>query len=149
MNLETLAGELNNLLTIERRSLVHHLDEAKPYLTAKTFRIWSEIGRLAQSSQEHAGRLSALLDRFELPERPTSYSSQVARFHYLTVESLLPRIINEKQRQITAYHRVIEHAGNEQAVRAVLEALLADNRDQLDRLRVLEANLAGDEVVAG
>ena len=147
MNPEALDTELNDVLTTERRSLVHHLDEAKPYLTAETYRIWSDIERMIHTSHDHANRISALLEHFELPERPTSFSPQVARFHYVTVPSLLPQLIDEKQQQIEAYRRAVEHAGDEQDVCTELGALLKENEEQIAQLKAVAANLSA--VVAG
>ncbi len=149
MNVEALATELNDLLVSESRSLMHHLDEARPYLTAKTFRIWTEIERLAQMSQAHARQLSALLDRLELPERPLSYAPQVANFHYLTLQSLLPQLIREKDLQIEAYRRSLEHAIEQQTIYVEIEALWQENQLQLEQLQAIEANLSNSKLVAG
>ena len=53
----------------------------------------------------------------------------------MTLESVLPELIAEKQRQIAAYERTMEHLGADLPdARAELQALLDENRQQLTKL---------------
>ena len=61
------ADELSLLLATEIRSLVHHLGASTPHLTAKTYPIWNDLKLLVEISEQHAERLSLLLDRLDLP----------------------------------------------------------------------------------
>ena len=149
MNREALVTELNGLLMTETHSLLHHLDEARPYLTSKTYRAWSDIKSLAQTSRRHAQQLSALLPRFDIPERPGTHSSEVARFHFVTLDSLLPELTEEKQKQIASYRRTLKHADHDAQLHRTLVDFLGDNEDQIEHLQAIQASLRGQQVVAG
>jgi len=150
MNHQALADEISFLLATETRSLARHLEEAVPYLSAPTYRIWHKLKHLSQASREHAKRLSALQESLELPPRPHPFSPEVANYHYVDVAFLLPKLIDEKQSQIAAYRRAIRHAQHDEQVKAELESLLADNETQLQTLehcnRDLTANPAPADV---
>lgn len=140
INAQALADELNRLLATETRSLVRHLDEAKPYLTPKTYRIWNQVEAMSHASAEHSQRLSALFEALEMVPRPIGYPAEVANYHFLTLSSLLPLLIQEKRKQIEAYSRAIDHAAGDPRVHDELAALLTENREQL---RSLEASESG------
>lgn len=144
INPEALAAELNGLLATETRSLTRHLEGAPPYISAGTFRIWRQMQPIAAQSHEHAHRLSDLLATLELPELPRSFDTDVARFHYTALETLLPEIIEEKEHQVVAYRRAIEHAQGEGVVESALKELLEQNTAQLETIRAAQQSLAGD-----
>lgn len=141
MNREGLAEELNRLLAMETHSLSRHLEEATPYLSPRTYKLWRRIARAIHADTDHADRLSHLIDRLELPLKPAGFDTDVASLHYARLETLLPHLIEEKRRQVEAYDRAIEHASADVAVRAELEALRADNRAQLAELESAAAEL--------
>lgn len=134
INRQALADELNQLLATETRSLARHLEESPPYVTPATYRIWQSLRSLAAQSRAHAQRLSELLSTLELSERPLPFSSDVARFHYTALEVLLPELIREKNRQINAYQRALEHAHSDALVESGLSSLLEENCQQLRQL---------------
>ena len=135
MSLQALADEINVLLRAETRSLFRHLGEAKPYLTPKTHPVWRDVQRMVKTSAEHARRLSALLDQFDVLPRPVRYSPDVAHYHYMKVQTLLPLLLEEKRRQVAAYEQAATRAEVDRpCVSEELGALLAENRGDLERL---------------
>ncbi len=137
MNPQGLADELNDLLATETRSLARHLDEATPYLTPATYQAWNRIKHFGSLSAEHAERLSAIQAALNLPSSPRPYPVDVANYHYLKLDFLVPKLIEEKERQIAAYERALQHVAGEPDIQAELEELLAQNREQLASLRSL------------
>lgn len=141
MNHHGIADELSLLLATEIRSLVHHLGASTPHLTAKTYPIWNDLKLLVEISEQHAERLSLLLDRLDLPPRPRPYPVQVAQFHYLTIEYLLLEMIEEKKGQLAAYRRAISHAGLNEDLVTELQSLLDENVAQLDSFEQCQRTL--------
>ncbi len=140
MNSQALADELNALLATETRSLVRHLDnEATPYVTPATMKAWRHLQDLGGISTDHARRISRLIDELELPPRVLPFPTDVASFHYMTVERVLPLVIQEKKRQVAAYERALTHAGGQPRADIEIRALLAENRE---KLALLEADLS-------
>ena len=149
MNYPGLADEISLLLATETCSLARHLESCSPYLTARTYPVWRDLQHMRQASEQHAERLSRLQEQLELPPRPQPFSSEVANYHYVTLEYLLPKLIAEKRSQIAAYRRAIAHAGRNEQVRTDLESLLADNEAQRASLERALESLDGAAVPAG
>ena len=59
----------------------------------------------------------------------------MARFHYTQLSHLLPMLIEEKQSQVDAYLRAIDHTGDDRQTAGQLNELLADVQGQLVRLQ--------------
>lgn len=139
MNKEALANELNLLLGTEAVSLARHIVSIRPYLSRRTYRTWQELSELHLdvANQRHISRLLSLLERVNhgLPVPP--FQTDVARFHYVDVQTLLPRLIEEKRQQVAAYRRAIDHTGNDAAIRGELAQLLGENEEQLRQLEGL------------
>lgn len=134
MNNPALADDLNHLLASEARSLFRHLDEAKPYLTAQSYRAWREIEAMSHACREHGERIAAILHRLDLPQRPISFRPEVTNYHFLSVPSLLPLLIDEKNRQVAAYQRVLGRSTGSAEIDDELAALLAEKQAQLQKL---------------
>lgn len=129
-----LADNLNRLLATESRGLLRFLEQLTPYLTSRTFKIWSDVQQIAKNTADHARRLTEILDRLELPVRTPSFDTAVANYHYARLETLLPILIAETRRQVDAYGRAIELASEEASVRSDLQRMLDENRGHLEKL---------------
>ncbi len=148
MNRMALADELNDLLSREQHSLATHLEEATPYLTPRTYKLWRRISEVIHAETDHIGRLSLLLDRLELPMRPRPRDPNVASYHFSKVEILVPLLLEEKKAHIAAYERALEHAGTDEAIAGELRTLLADNQNELAQLEAVAAELHAQPVSA-
>lgn len=142
MNRHALADELSDLLSREQHSLATHLEEATPYLSPRTYKLWRRIAAVIHADTDHVDRLTQLLDRLELPMRPRPLDTDVAAWHYARVEALLPLLIDEKRQHIAAYERAISHAGNDEVIASELRTLLADNHRELAELEAVASDLA-------
>ena len=151
MDCEALATELNRLLSTEARGLARHLENAQPYLTVATYPVWTDILSMLATNAGHARRLSEMLDRLELSERPTAYPPVVAAFHYTDLAYLLPLLVDEKRQQVSTYQRAIGQVDrdqqNEQVVTELM-ALLNDNQAQLEQLESHHRTIAAGTVLA-
>ena len=141
MDTQALAKEINDLLGVETRSLMEHLHEATPHVDAGTYRIWQQVRNMAHRDTDHAARLSAILSRLDLPERPTPFPQSVGDFHFMTIDRLIPLLIADKQKQVAAYSRAIAHAFGDAEVTSELESLRADNDAELKQLQAIEVSL--------
>lgn len=148
MNNPALADELNLLLATETRSLFRHLDEAKPYLTARSFPAWREITAMSHTSSEHGERIVEILNQLELPQKPISFQPEVTNYHYLSLPSLMPLLIDEKSRQVAAYQQVVSRSTGISEIDDDLAAMLAENQAQLTRLESLR-EVVGHSAAAG
>ena len=151
MDSEALATELNYLLATELCGLARHLENAQPYLTASTYSVWTDVQRMLAANTHCARRLSELLDRLELPERPMTHPSSVAAFHYTDLAYLLPLLLDEKRRQVSSYQRAIGYVDcgpqNEDIVTALTD-MLHDHQSQLGQLEDHHRTISADTAIA-
>lgn len=134
MDAHALADELSTLLAHESCSLARHVEEATPYLTPRTFKLWRHVREVLDLDRGHAARLTALLDRLGLPQRTRPFDTDVATFHFARMEYVLEHLLAEKRRQVESYDRAIALAAGDAATRSELEALAADSRRQVEEL---------------
>lgn len=147
---DPLIERLSDLIATELQSLARHLDEARPYMSRRAYKVWPRLRPMAAVSRDHARRLTALLTRLSLPQRSRTFDPSVAAHHYQSLESLLPLLIEEKTRQIAAYEQAVaqvaaagaDHAAAVDDVAATLSDLLDENRRQLAELQQAAAVLA-------
>lgn len=136
-----LADKLSQLLATETRSLSRHLTEATPYLTLPTYAIWVSIRHLSDKASDHAKRLSSLFDRMGVTPNSVSYNPQVANYHYMSLQRLLPELIAEKQRQVKLYEQAISLVAARPRVKDVLVELEKENLAHLAQLQDANAKL--------
>jgi uncharacterized alpha-E superfamily protein len=134
-NLDALVDELSAVLATERRGLIRHVAASTPHVTKETYNLFAALKRMVEQSDDHARRITEFMHRRELEPKSVTFQPEVANFHFVTLESVLPELIAEKQRQIAAYERTMEHLGADLPdARAELQALLDENRQQLTKL---------------
>ncbi len=150
---QKLAEGLSGLLTREVRSLLRHLSEARPYLTAATYPAWTQIEHLSEENTDHAQRLTRLIEALDHGASAGTFDPEVATYHYMDLASLLPLVIDERKRQITSYEHVIELAEGHPKIIEGLNRLLDENRAILGKLeaflRSIEAEADHPKPVAG
>lgn len=136
-----LADKLSLLLATETRSLARHLSEATPYLTLPTYAIWVSLKHLSDKATDHAKRLSALFNFLGISPRASAYSPDVANYHYVGLDRLLPVLIEEKERQVKAYEQAIALAATSPKVKELLVELEKENLVHLGQLQAALARL--------
>lgn len=134
-NSDALVNELSSVLATEQRGLVCHIANATPYVSPKTYKLFVALKEMAHQGIDHAQRITQFMQRHELQPKAVTFDAQVANFHFVSLESVLPELISEKQNQIAAYQRAIEHLGDDLPdARDELQALLNENKRQLTEL---------------
>lgn len=133
-NPQAVIDELSAVLATEQRGLVRHIAAATPHVTAKTYKLFAALKRMAHQSADHAQRITEFMQSRELEPKAVTFSTEVANYHFVTLDSVLPELIAEKMSQIAAYQRAIENLGDLPEARTQLEALLEENRAQLTEL---------------
>lgn len=149
MNIQAIAILLNDLLTTESQSLLHHVVNGRPHFDARTFKAWKAIQQVAKKDSDHAGQITILLDQLDLPERPLGFAQNVAFLHYMTIEKMLPLLIDEKRQQIDRYEQAISHAARNGKLIAKLESLRDEDRDELAELETIAADLDAQHAAEG
>ncbi len=132
---KVIADELSDVLATETRGMLRHVMGSTPHVTQKTYPVFVLLQKIVKAGAHHAQRVTQLFEQLELSPRTRSYNPDVANYHFVTLASVLPDIVEEKQRQIAAYERAVEHIGDNAAAAAELQALLDENREQLEQIQ--------------
>lgn len=127
-----LAGLLNDLLAMETRSLIRHLDEAQPYLSSRTYPVWAKVQETARASQDHERRLTDMILQLGFSPSASVFEVRVANYHFCDLPTLLGLLIGEKKLQVEAYQQARRHPEVTPDVQEELGKLLADAKGQLE-----------------
>lgn len=141
MSESELADKLSVLLATETRSLARHLTEATPYLSLPAYAVWASLRHLSDKAVDHARRLSEIFKFLGVAPRTISYDLDVANYHYVSLERLLPVLIAQKQRQVDAYKQAVKLAAPWQEIQGVLQSLQQENLQHLQQLEQALAKL--------
>ena len=147
MNTESLGEELNELLASATRGMLRYVVDSAPYLTPKTFAIWDQLRAIGDAVTADAGALTAMLEQLDVAQRPASYPIDVGRFPFTSLESLLPRLIDEAQRRVDVNERTAALAADDEALRQQLQTMLDRNRAHLEKMRAFHQKLSEPDVI--
>ena len=120
-----LAEALNAVLATESRGLLRYIAGIDPHLTGQTRDLFAQMRRMADQSRDREQRICQLMQDLGIEPAATPFPTGTADCHYVSIEALLPRLIDQQRRQVAGYQRALEHVGGEYPVRRELEALLA------------------------
>jgi len=91
---DTLNEKLNHLLQLHRGSLIRHLNEAQPYLSVRTYQAWQQLQQLQDHRQQRTEQITHILDLLcDSRPLPNVFEQDVAFFHFLTLDALLPHLL--------------------------------------------------------
>ena len=91
---DTLNEKLNHLLQLHRGSLIRHLNEAQPYLSVRTYQAWQQLQQLQDHRQQRTEQITHILDlSCDSRPLPNVFEQDVAFFHFLTLDALLPHLL--------------------------------------------------------
>ncbi|MFG0250681.1 MAG: hypothetical protein ACF8OB_17485 [Phycisphaeraceae bacterium JB051] len=93
-----LAPKINAILSLQHGSLIRHIDEAKPHLSARTWKAWHALDNLQDHRQMRIHLLvRALVEDLDIQPAPADFDQAVGFAHFLTLDSLMPKFKVELQ----------------------------------------------------
>lgn len=144
---QSLADSLCALLVTQTRGLLSYLAVADPYVTSRTCHVFDQLRRMASQCSDHAQRLVEVMQDLHIVPPSVSFAPDAANYTFLSIETLLPRLLDEQRDQIAAYRTVLEHLGDQEPARHQIEVLLevteAQSQELLDAAASLGATDAG------
>jgi len=142
MSDEDVIGLLNDLLELESRSLVTRLGEARPFVGWAGAEDGPVLQQIIEQEADHQRRLVAAIEALDGVPRPARNDTLSAGLHYLSVQYLLPQIVEEKQRLIAAYRQSADKTPADGPAAAVVADILARHQAHLERLQQMTQRLA-------
>lgn len=140
MDAPTLARQIDRLLAAETYSLAGHADDARPFVDAASFRQWDAIRRDARAARTHSAQLIDAIESLGQMPQPAVFPIDVAGAHYVSLDTLLPLMIDEKRRLVALYEEALAAAAGRPDVVATLREIHADHRKGLADLRAIAAS---------
>ncbi len=101
-NRQTIAG-LNDLLALEHASHLSRLREAETYVSWPVAGLVDELRRIVAEDADHERWLVEEIYRLGGAPRPRRLDIRTAGDHYVDVNYLMPKIIDEERRLARAY----------------------------------------------
>jgi hypothetical protein len=130
-----LAGILDALLTGERTDAFGFLASSSPYV-GHSAAAWRTVQTILAASRQRQLELAAMLDAMGVMPRPGTFPPETQYLAFLSMEFLLPKLIEAKERSIRQYEMALTQTGDEnQHVTSVLARHLEEHRAELDLLK--------------
>lgn len=133
---------LAKILVRERYSLLQYLSTASPWTPPSERAALGRLERLAAAEKDALGRISRRLQELRVTPLSGCYPEQFSEYHYLAVDYLLPRLIQEQEKAIAQLEADLTQLSSDEDRQAV-EPLLEQKRNSLEELRKLAEEYAG------
>lgn len=134
MNNERAIRILNALLERESRSVLPRIREANPFVTWASAAERRMIDDMIREETEHrAWLVDAIRD---LGGEPLPVSADIAstNIHFLDLSYVLPTVLEDRTRVLTAYETAASQAGTSPLAADVIARITDRHRRQIDRL---------------
>ncbi len=93
---QDLADKINAILSLQHGSLIRHIDEAKPHLSARTWKAWHALDNLQDHRQMRIHLLvRVLFEDLDKQPAPADFDQAVGFAHFLTLDALMPKFLKE------------------------------------------------------
>lgn len=139
MDRETAVERLNDLLELEVHGLPCRLGEVQSYVDWADAGLTQVLERIAADGRDNQRRLSEEIVRLGGMPRPVSPDIRSARVHYLEARYLLPVLIEEEQRLVSAYQAAAGEFSSTSEAAGVVEEILVGHRVLLEELEAVAA----------
>ena len=128
-----MIAQLNDLLDAELNSVFAFIGNSTPYLDRSHAGMRKQLAALVTASHRRAERLYRLIE--SRGGSPITRGMQMGEQHlaYLSIDFLLPKLVEAKRRDIERYREVL-HSANGAAALAVRE-MIAEQTDELAALQ--------------
>ncbi len=133
---------LNDLLSLEARSLLRRLAEAEPFVEAGEIEAGEAVRRMVAEQERDRQRLAQTL--LDLGGEPRLVASDItsADLHYVELPRLLPRVIACQEDLVARYEQAVPAVAEHPLAAEVVCDVADHRRAHLDYLRKLAASLA-------
>lgn len=125
---------LNDLLSLERGSLISHLLASTVFVSRATAREDLVVRRMVREIDEHQRWLVDAIVGLRGGVAPGRPDPRVAELHYQDLRHVLPRVIRNEQRIVEQYEQALPRLGTWPKAAAVASRILARHREHLREL---------------
>ncbi|MCB9852040.1 MAG: hypothetical protein H6819_03005 [Phycisphaerales bacterium] len=139
MSSQRVVETLNQLLAAEYASILPRLRQSDPFVSLAAAEDRDTAYGLVQDSERHEKALTDLIMSLRGAPVPVSYDIDTTSYHYVTLEYLMPQIIQGVQSLIAAYSSA--GSTNQREADALIARHLGDYQSRLASLEKMHSNL--------
>ncbi|MBI5866194.1 MAG: hypothetical protein HZB38_17125 [Planctomycetes bacterium] len=133
---EYAAQRIQTLWRAESCDILSHFLAARPHVAASAAPCWRMLCKMASDEAANRRELAELANRLDVGLGPmTAPQRFAAGAHYLDVGALIPRLMEDKERVIAAYRRVLDAGDWDADVAAALRRILSRHEGHIASLR--------------
>ena len=132
-----MIAQLNDLLDAELNSVFAFLGRSMPYLDRDHASMHKNLAAMVASSQQRAERLNQIIESLGGSPIPRGLRASEQHLAYLTIQFLLPMLINAKKQDIRRYLQVARDV--DASITNALNEMVAEQGRELE---LLEKNFA-------
>ena len=130
---------LNELLTLEQRSLAPRLLESTVFVSDLSVAAFSLVQRMAQATGDHTAALTKLILDCGGSPGPRSPSVATADLHFQELQHVLPRFIADQEAFVRRYTTAAERLSGEPRALALVTRILQRHQQDLEKLGELSS----------
>lgn len=146
MSREEVLAVLDELLTLERRSLAARVLESGVFLTRSSVGELAAVHAMADASDHNAHRLSAAIESLGGVPGLRRGDLTTADLHFQSLEHVASLLPADCETMIEQYERAIDLVADEPEAARLVGALIEGHRDRLAAARAKHADTASEGV---
>jgi hypothetical protein len=131
-------AKLNQLVVDLGRSLLQFVGEVSPWSPANADAARGTVARLISQQRNHVEQLAELLDKRGCRVDYGVYPAVYTDLHFLSLKSLLPRVIAGQQALIVELDEAAHTCVDDSEAATVLNDILAAERAGIEELKTLK-----------
>jgi hypothetical protein len=128
---------LDELLTLEQRSLAPRLLESTVFVSDLSVAAFGLVQRMAHATGDHAAALTKLILDCGGSPGPRGSSVTTADLHFQELQRVLPRLIADEQALIRKYAIAAQRLSDELRASALVTRILQRHQQDLEKLHEL------------
>jgi hypothetical protein len=133
---------VDHLLAVESTSLLERLAESASYVATAGADDATAIAEMIEDAKQNTRSLVELLDVLDAAPGPRRVDTSSADIHFARIETVIPRLIADKQWLIREYEAVAIKVASEPRASEVVASGLNRHRAHLKRLQTIQQAVA-------
>ena len=139
MNNDTFLEQLNELFSHEYNSVADYVLGSNPYCEEHERFALKELEKIRDEDKQHALKISTIITRLEGLPIAGTFPYSIADINYLSIKNSIHYVLEDKEKLIGLYERVLKASKKYPSVQAGLMPLL---EDQKKHVKLLNATIA-------
>jgi len=130
---------LNELLRLQMRSLPQYLESTSFWAERGEQQAKDAVSRIVEDQRQMGQRIAKLIESRGKTVSAGEFSMSYTDLHFLSIDYLLKRIMEEQQRDIPVIENMAAELSDDQEARTLVEEVLGSEKAHLESLEELVA----------